>query len=69
MIRSGGLAIEGRDEVGRAVAAFAFGKGDFADYLVREQSRASGCESVMTFDATLLKEAGFVRPSTRAVAP
>jgi predicted nucleic-acid-binding protein len=67
LLRSRGLEIEGRDEVGRAVAAFKSGKGDFADYLVLERSRASGCDSVMTFDAVLLKEAGFVRPSARAI--
>jgi predicted nucleic-acid-binding protein len=68
LLRSRGLEVEGRDEVGRAVVAFASGKGDFADYLVRERSRAAGCESVLTFDAALLKEDGFIRPSGRVVS-
>lgn len=68
LIRSRGLEIEGRDEIGRAVAAFASGMGDFADYLVRERVRTAGCDSVMTFEVALLKEPGFVRPSARAIS-
>lgn len=68
LLRSGGLELEGRDEVTRALNAFAAGKGDFADYLIREKARSAGCESVMTFDSALLREAEFVRPSAKAVS-
>ncbi len=67
LLRSGGLEVEGRDEVARAVGAFAAGKGDFADYLIRERARSAGCESVMTFDTALLRDGDFVRPSARAI--
>jgi predicted nucleic-acid-binding protein len=44
----------------RALAAFRSGKGDFADYLIREHAREVGCETVRTFDKPLLKEDGFI---------
>jgi predicted nucleic-acid-binding protein len=50
------------DRLARALAAFNAGKGDFADYVIREQARAAGYEDVATFDRALLKEAGFVVP-------
>ncbi len=55
--------IEMRDDdiVRRAATAFAKGKGDFADYLVRELSRESGCDHVVTFDRALWREEGFAR--------
>jgi predicted nucleic-acid-binding protein len=46
----------------RALAAFAAGKGDFADYVIREHGLAAGATSVATFDRALLKEPGFTRP-------
>ena len=46
----------------RALAAFAAGQGDFADYLIRERARSAGCEKVLTFDRALLKEEGFSAP-------
>jgi predicted nucleic-acid-binding protein len=50
------------DRLSRALGAFVAGKGDFADYLIREQARAAGCEKVATFDRVLLKETGFAAP-------
>jgi predicted nucleic-acid-binding protein len=50
------------DALRNALAAFKTGKGDFADYLIREHARSSGCETVVTFDRALLKEEGFVSP-------
>jgi predicted nucleic-acid-binding protein len=46
----------------RAVEAFASGRGDFADYVICEQARGAGAESVATFDKTLLSEGGFAEP-------
>lgn len=46
----------------RALAAFSSGKGDFADYVIREQSLGAGCTAVATFDQALLKEAGYRAP-------
>ena len=56
------LAFRASDVLLRALEAYAAGRGDFADYLVREDARAAGCTSVLTFDKVLLKEQGFARP-------
>jgi len=58
------LAFGSADLVVRALDAFAAGKGDFADYLIREQAAAAGCTTVATFDGDLLKETGFGRPQS-----
>ena len=50
------------DALQRALAAYAGGRGDFADYVVREVARDAGCEAVATFDRAILKEPGFVKP-------
>jgi len=42
-----------------ALAAYRAGKGDFADYLIREQSRAAAVTEVVTFDRALKGESGF----------
>ena len=56
------LSFRASDVLVRALEAYAAGTGDFADYLVREDARATGCDSVLTFDKALLKEPGFGRP-------
>ncbi len=50
------------DLLERALAAYQSGKGDFADYLIRELARQVGCTTVTTFDKALLREAGFKAP-------
>ena len=42
-----------------ALAAYRAGKGDFADYLIREQSRAMRATEVVTFDRARKGETGF----------
>lgn len=42
-----------------ALAAYREGRGDFADYLIREQSLSADAEEVVTFDKALKGEAGF----------
>ena len=56
------LALQSPDELARALTSFAAGKGDLADYLIREQARTEGCDAVATFDRAVLGEAGFVEP-------
>ena len=56
------LTFRSSDILVRAVEAYAGGKGDFADYVIREDAKAAGCDSVVTFDKALLKESGFGRP-------
>ena len=43
----------------RSLDAYRNGKGDFADYLVREQARAIDAGDVVTFDRALKGEDGF----------
>ncbi len=56
------LRFQDVDRLSRALEAFIAGKGDFADYVIREQARSAGCEKVATFDRVLLKETGFAAP-------
>ena len=56
------LEIESRDEVKRAIGSFEGGQGDLADYVIREVAIARGAVAVATFDRTLWKSTGFVRP-------
>ena len=50
------------DQLARALDAYRLGKGDFADYLIREHAKAAGAAAVATFDRALLAEAGFTSP-------
>ena len=45
-----------------ALAAYTAGRGDFADYMIREQCVVAGCSRVVTFDQALLKETGYSSP-------
>lgn len=56
------LRFEDPDRLSRALEAFVAGKGDFADYVIREEARAAGCDRIATFDRVLLKESAFVAP-------
>ena len=60
LLRARHLVFGARDELLRALEAYAAGKGDFADYLIREHARTAECECVATFDKALLREKGFV---------
>lgn len=59
------LVFADSDLLARALAAFAAGKADFPDYVLREHALAAGCTTVATFDRALLKEPGFTRPASR----
>ena len=56
------LSFEDDARLSRALQAFAAGRGDFADYLIRERAEAAGCSAVLTFDRVLQKEQGFSAP-------
>ena len=62
LVRARHLELEDVELVRKALADFEAGKGDFADYLIRERSAARGCERVATFDKTLWRDAGFFAP-------
>lgn len=61
------LAFQDGDRLTRALDAYRAGRGDFADYLIREMAAAAGVEAIATFDGTLLREPGFVRPAASLV--
>lgn len=65
LLRAKHLYFAAPDLIARALDAFAAGRGDFADYLIREQARAAGCNDVATFDLALLGEPGFREPKGR----
>ncbi|MBS2024050.1 MAG: type II toxin-antitoxin system VapC family toxin [Deltaproteobacteria bacterium] len=56
------LVVSDSDLIANALDAYADGKGDFADYLIREEAIAADCEDVVTFDRTLQQEPGFTAP-------
>ncbi len=56
------LTFDSSDRMLRAVRAFDAGKGDFADYVIREQARDAGCTAVRSFDKALLGEDMFAAP-------
>ena len=60
LFRARHLQFSATEQLMRALNAFEAGRGDFADYLLREHARNADCESVATFDKALLKEPGFV---------
>jgi predicted nucleic-acid-binding protein len=60
LMRTRNLAFSSSERLARALAAYDAGRGDFADYLIREHAQASGCEAVATFDSDLLEEPGFI---------
>jgi predicted nucleic-acid-binding protein len=61
LISSRDVELEDRDRVHRALRAYERGRGGFSDYLIREQSRSAGCDTVYTFDRKLLREDGFAK--------
>lgn len=62
LLRSVHLRFEDVERLWRALDAFLVGRGDFANYVIRERARAAGYEEVATFDRVLLNEAGFTTP-------
>jgi len=63
LAQAGHLAFEDGARIARAADSFARGRGDFADYLIRERSTAAGCSHVATCDQDLLREgSGFALP-------
>lgn len=60
LLRTRHLTFRDTHQLIRALEAYEAGKGDFADYLIREHARAAGCDTVATFDRVLLREQGFV---------
>jgi predicted nucleic-acid-binding protein len=62
LLQSRQLEFQDADLLSRALTAYRRGRGDFADYVIRERARAAGCSAVATFDRALLRESGFQTP-------
>jgi len=62
LLRARSVVFTSADRLARSLDAYRNGKGDFADYLIRELARAAGADTVATFDRLLLKEPGFSKP-------
>ena len=56
------LTFRSSDRISQAVEAYGAGKGDFPGYLIRANAMDAGCESVVTFDKALQREAHFRAP-------
>jgi predicted nucleic-acid-binding protein len=59
LLHAGHLTFGSTDRITQAVDAYATGRGDFADYLVRAEAMDAGCDTVVTFDKTLHREPNF----------
>lgn len=59
LIRTELITFSDSGVVERAARAYRAGKGDFADYLIREASLLAGAADVATFDRALKGDAGF----------
>jgi predicted nucleic-acid-binding protein len=62
LLRAHQLVFQDSDVIARALSAYQSGRGDFADYVIRELARVAGAERIATFDKALLKEHGFELP-------
>ena len=62
LLRARSAVFSSADNIARALDAYRKGRGDFADYLIREHARSAGAETVATFDGALIKESGFSKP-------
>lgn len=62
LLASAQIVVEAPELAHQALARYAVGRADFADYLIAERAAAAGCGSVATFDKALLGEDGFLEP-------
>jgi predicted nucleic-acid-binding protein len=62
LTRARHLRFDSSDRNARCVRAFEAGRGDFADYVIREHALEAGCHQVATVDRKLLKHEGYVSP-------
>lgn len=62
LIRARQIMIASSDQVAAALVRYAEGPADFADYVILEQSKAAGCEKLVTFDRELLTLPGVSEP-------
>lgn len=63
VLRARHFAFDEDGVLARAARAYRDGTGDFADYVILEETRAGGAEALVTFDRALWKEPGARRAS------
>lgn len=68
LLHASHLTFSSSERLARVLDAYASGKGDFADYLIREEARGAGYDAVATFDKALHGEPGFKEVPPRPVA-
>ena len=68
LLRASDFVVAERETIARATTAWEAGKGDFAEYLFREQSLAAGASAFATFDETRANAAWFARRPEMAVS-
>ncbi len=56
------LTFDSADRLTRAIRSFENGRGDFADYVIREHGRDAGCSQIRTIDRALQGEEMFAAP-------
>lgn len=59
MLEASMFSFDDRDLLRRALAQYAEGDGDFADYVIGERNSKAGCTSTATFDRALRGDEGF----------
>jgi predicted nucleic-acid-binding protein len=59
LLRTELIVVADPSVIERALTAYRNGKGDFADYVIREQARSADATEVATFDRALKGENGF----------
>lgn len=59
LLRTELVVVSDAGVVERALSAYRTGKGDFADYVIREQALLAGATEVVTFDRALKGEPAF----------
>jgi predicted nucleic-acid-binding protein len=62
VLRARQLAFQSSERIAKALAAYEEGRGDFADFMIRDVAEEAGCDSVATFDRELVDQSGFVEP-------
>ena len=62
LVRTRQVRLQSSDQVAAALAAYADGSADLADYLILEHSLAAGCDRLVTFDRELLRLKGAGKP-------
>ncbi len=62
LLRTKPTVFSSTDRLASALGSYREGKGDLADYVIREHARACGADRVATFDKALLDDPGFFAP-------